>query len=413
VGQVFISYKREDLDRVAPIVDALRDAGIETWWDRDIPPGAAWRQTIVDQLDSADLCIVAWSEHSTAGGGRWVIEEAERAAARHAYLGILIDPVLPPFGFTESHAIDLSGWRGKAGDPRLHRLVETVQARLRGEMSERRPPARPVRRRRGRALPWVAGIGAALLIAAALALWWFTSNLAKPIPKAPTDFVNEQLGGLDCTWAQISSVPPPESGLPIQLSGLASSPPLVHDLLVQRAQAEGVPLADVDVRGIIQAPAICPQINAMRAFRVPNSDRFQVSAERGSLQRSGGSLSGRVEIQFDLTRLPAHAALLGLDDVNGLEVLMPEVRATPGATGDRDHPVYTSVYDDEGRNVRNVGLILVVSDRPMDLAALLPAERPDDPQALARLADAARAGGWKFELGLVRCGFDSGMAQRC
>jgi hypothetical protein len=208
-------------------------------------------------------------------------------------------------------------------------------------------------------------------------------------------------------------VPPPDSWSPKPLSGLASSPPLVHDLLVQRARGEGVKLDDVDVRSIVQAPAVCPQINAMRLFRMAGSDRFQVSAQPGSLQRDRGGLSGIVEIQFDLTRMPRHVALLGLDDVNGLEVLMPDVRAAPVTRGDRDHPIIRSVYEDEGRNVRNVGLILVTSEQPMDLAALLPEERPDDAAALQRLGEAARAGGWKFELGLVRCGFDSGVAQRC
>lgn len=412
MGQVFISYKREDVERVAGIVEALRAGGIDTWWDKDIPPGAPWRQTIVDHLDAADLCLVAWSEASTAEGGRWVIEEAERAAARRAYLGVLIEPVMPPFGFTESQAIDLTRWRGKAGDPALETLVAAVRARLSGELGERRGTPSPARRRRGLPLPWLAGIGAAVLIVAALALWRFAG--APAAPASQTDFVNRELANLDCTWAQISAVPPPDSGVPIQLSGLASSPPLVHDLLVQRAQAEGVKLDDVDVRGIVQAPAVCPQINAMRAYRVPNSDRFIVSAERGSMQRSGGSLSGRVAMQFDLTRLPRHAALLGLDDVNGLEVMAPDVRAIRGEAGSEpDHPSFTVVYEDEGRNVRNVGLILVTSDQPIDIAGLLPEERPDDAAALQRLSEAARAGGWKFELGLVRCAFDSGVAQRC
>jgi hypothetical protein len=36
VTDIFISYKREDEARVAPIVEGLRSAGLSVWWDRDI-----------------------------------------------------------------------------------------------------------------------------------------------------------------------------------------------------------------------------------------------------------------------------------------------------------------------------------------------------------------------------------------
>jgi hypothetical protein len=39
MAYTFISYKREDRDRVAQIVDGLRAEGLEVWWDRDIEPG--------------------------------------------------------------------------------------------------------------------------------------------------------------------------------------------------------------------------------------------------------------------------------------------------------------------------------------------------------------------------------------
>ena len=99
MGHVFISYKREDQARVAPLVAALRDAGIAIWWDQDIPAGGAWRETIEQMLETSRLCLVVWSERSIGSGGRFVREEAERSARRSAYLGVLIDEVLPPLGF--------------------------------------------------------------------------------------------------------------------------------------------------------------------------------------------------------------------------------------------------------------------------------------------------------------------------
>jgi aryl carrier-like protein len=46
---VFVSYNREDSAKVRKLVAALRDDGIDVWWDEDIAPSsptlAAWRLT--------------------------------------------------------------------------------------------------------------------------------------------------------------------------------------------------------------------------------------------------------------------------------------------------------------------------------------------------------------------------------
>jgi hypothetical protein len=42
MADVFLSYKREDAARVRKLVAALREAGLDVWWDEDIPPSAPW-----------------------------------------------------------------------------------------------------------------------------------------------------------------------------------------------------------------------------------------------------------------------------------------------------------------------------------------------------------------------------------
>ncbi|RZJ44850.1 MAG: TIR domain-containing protein, partial [Brevundimonas sp.] len=46
MADVFVSYKREDERAVARLVKALRIDGLTVWWDRDIPTGAPWEETI-------------------------------------------------------------------------------------------------------------------------------------------------------------------------------------------------------------------------------------------------------------------------------------------------------------------------------------------------------------------------------
>ena len=132
MSELFVSYKREDAPRAAALVEALRSAGFSTFWDQDIPPGSNWQIALEKALDAAQLCIVVWSQHSVKPEGHFVREEARRAALRGAYLGVLVDAVLPPLGFGEWQAFDMASWDGAADHPLLLGLVRHIRARLDG-----------------------------------------------------------------------------------------------------------------------------------------------------------------------------------------------------------------------------------------------------------------------------------------
>lgn len=136
MADIFLSYKREDEARVAPIASGLTSAGLSVWWDRAIPGGDRWRQTIGDQLESASCVIVVWSSRSIGAGGDFVQDEAARAKARGVLLPILIDNVNPPLGFGEVQALDLVGWRGQTDDRRFQNVLRAARAVVSGE---RRP----------------------------------------------------------------------------------------------------------------------------------------------------------------------------------------------------------------------------------------------------------------------------------
>jgi hypothetical protein len=44
--KLFISYARDDEDRVRPVVDLLRAAGHEVWFDDQLLPGQAWQEEL-------------------------------------------------------------------------------------------------------------------------------------------------------------------------------------------------------------------------------------------------------------------------------------------------------------------------------------------------------------------------------
>lgn len=151
MAQVFISYKREDADRVDVLRKALKAAGLSVWWDQDIEAGHRWRETIMSALGEARCVIVVWSTGSTGPHGGFVREEANRAQQLGVLLSVCIDRVSPPLGFAEIQALDLVGWKGNRLDGRYRRVLAAVRSQIDG-----RPRASPDSR--SRPLKWAAGL---------------------------------------------------------------------------------------------------------------------------------------------------------------------------------------------------------------------------------------------------------------
>jgi hypothetical protein len=430
MADVFVSYKRDDQPRVAALVEAMRGAGIAVWWDQDIAPGSSWRETIAAELEQAKLCLVAWSEASVGAAGRFVREEAERAAGRGAYVGVLLDPVLPPFGFGEWQAVDLSGWDGSGDDPRIHSLIAQIESRLSGGPAppaaepaqiRRAKPRRPFRRR--------AAYGALLLLllagAAAGGLWLTYGRGERPT--TPTAFVNARADAFPCTWVQISNVRPDASGEQIALAGISSAPESLQSALVTEARAQGVGIADVDVSDVAAGPPeTCAELELLRLHRWQGRSRLSIAPTRGPLRQTEYGWSGRFEFEVDFTGLPPHSALLALDTAGGVEVLIPDLqefrrRTEAAGVGNRNGPLrrngnrftYEGYFFDENEGARNVGLVLMTASRPID-AELVGAigTRRDEP-FLRQIERDERAGGWQFELALVRCGFEQNRERAC
>ncbi len=172
MSDVFLSYKREDRDRVRPLVDALVAEGLRVWWDVQIEGGAAWRETIRANLDTASCVIVVWSHGSTGPEGHFVQDEAARALRRGKYLPVVIDPVEAPLGFGQHQSLDLVGWRGSRRDPRFFDLLATTRAVMDGSIRPS-PTARAAPPRQGRGRAFAVGtvaLGGLALVAGLLAV---------------------------------------------------------------------------------------------------------------------------------------------------------------------------------------------------------------------------------------------------
>lgn len=123
---VFVSYARADQKQAERLVEALKAAGLDVWWDALIEGGATFAKTIEGALDSCDAVIVAWSRTSVASD--WVRDEAARGRDRRRLVPVSLDGTEPPLGFGQYHAIDLSRWRGNADASEFSAILRGIAA---------------------------------------------------------------------------------------------------------------------------------------------------------------------------------------------------------------------------------------------------------------------------------------------
>jgi hypothetical protein len=139
MADVFLSYAREDAARAEQIARGLEAAGLNVFWDNEIPPGQTWADYIEQKLTQCKALIVLWSEHSTKS--QWVREEARMGRDKSVLIPVMIDNVQPPFGFGEVQAANLSAWNGATDDANWRRFVDAVSHFARGAPRQAAQPA--------------------------------------------------------------------------------------------------------------------------------------------------------------------------------------------------------------------------------------------------------------------------------
>lgn len=139
---VFISYGRQDRERVRPMAEALQESGLDVWWDPDIPPGSDFRAETGRALKEATAVIVVWSQHSVTR--HFVLDEASVALERGVLFPVLVDVVDIPLGFRQIQTVDLTKWRGKTDDAAFRSLIDAV-ARFVKAKAAPKPDGAPVR----------------------------------------------------------------------------------------------------------------------------------------------------------------------------------------------------------------------------------------------------------------------------
>lgn len=191
---VFISYSRDNKDRVATIAQAVKAAGYDVWWDAELPPHRSYGDVITEKIGMAKAAIVVWSQSSAQS--EWVRAEADVARNQKKLVQTAIDDVMPPLPFNQIQYAELADWTGDPDDRNWRKVLMSLED-LCGRPplaagadpvvvappSTPPPPAasqpvidQPVPAApRSSPLPWIVGV--VVIVGAALA-WW----LLQPTP---------------------------------------------------------------------------------------------------------------------------------------------------------------------------------------------------------------------------------------
>jgi hypothetical protein len=125
MGDIFISYAREDQEKAQALADVIERQGWTVWWDRRIPPGKTYEQVIDDALKAAKCIVVLWSDNSIKS--RWVRAESEVGNQKDILVPILVGDVQEiPLGVRLIQAANLTSWEGDIEDVELRSVLEAI-----------------------------------------------------------------------------------------------------------------------------------------------------------------------------------------------------------------------------------------------------------------------------------------------
>lgn len=124
INDVFISYKREEKERVKGIAEALRGLKLNVWFDANLTPGRDFDEEINREVRSARSVFVCWSTRAVES--RWVRAEASVGHKRNVLVACFLEPCEPWTPFNLVHAEDLSGTVLDGANPGWVKLVEQI-----------------------------------------------------------------------------------------------------------------------------------------------------------------------------------------------------------------------------------------------------------------------------------------------
>ena len=97
MSDIFISYKRRLRPQVERIAGALRELGLDVWFDAALEPGVSFSAEISHEVRNAGCVLVCWSNDAFPHGGDengWVLGEASIGRKRGRLVTVMLEELL-------------------------------------------------------------------------------------------------------------------------------------------------------------------------------------------------------------------------------------------------------------------------------------------------------------------------------
>jgi|SRR5450755_244457 formylglycine-generating enzyme required for sulfatase activity len=124
MANVFLSYKKEDVEIAARFASAFRNEGLSVWWDDGLTPKGAWDAEIESEISSASAVVVLWSPRSCPS--EWVRREAHYAQDRGKLVPVIVEATAIPIAFTLNQTVNLAEWDGIADNKQWRKLLTWI-----------------------------------------------------------------------------------------------------------------------------------------------------------------------------------------------------------------------------------------------------------------------------------------------
>jgi len=128
MGEIFISYKQEERERMRPIAHGLRALGVDVWFDERPQPDRSFTEEITQLVQSCKAQLVCWSPAAVAS--EWVRGEAEKGRQRGILIAVMIEPCDLPPPFNMHHAENMQGWSGDARHNGWRKVCDAIGRKL-------------------------------------------------------------------------------------------------------------------------------------------------------------------------------------------------------------------------------------------------------------------------------------------
>ena len=125
MGQIFLSYNREDQVVARLFAEGFQRAGLDVWWDVTLRSGEAYDEVTENALRRARAVVVLWSPRSVVS--RWVRAEATLADRNKTFVPAMIAPCERPIMFELTQTAELAHWQGDDADPVWRGFVDDVR----------------------------------------------------------------------------------------------------------------------------------------------------------------------------------------------------------------------------------------------------------------------------------------------